>query len=302
MKLHLGIKSDPIQKRYSYEWLFNIMKRLGIKYLQLGGFLELPLLEDDFFYRLREKAGKKDIKIKNLFTAHREMSGFFNGDTHMEKAARIIYEKFINAGALLGADYVGTSAGPVYLDMIDNKDRGIKCYFKHMKELMGLAKEKGLKGLTIETMSSSIEFPTFPEEIDYFMRTLGGYHEKNRESTVPAYLLGDISHGYADKNGKVVFSNYDQFEHSIPYMCEFHFKNTDNIYNETFGFSEEEQARGIVELPRIKDIIFRNIDKWPVDNVTGYLEHPGPKLGRDYSDYRLESMLEESINALKNIF
>ena len=62
MKLHLGIKSDPIQKRYSYEWLFTIMKRLGIQYLQLGGFLELPLLEDDFFYRLREKAGKKDIK------------------------------------------------------------------------------------------------------------------------------------------------------------------------------------------------------------------------------------------------
>ena len=80
MKLHLGIKSDPIQKRYSYEWLFTIMKRLGIQYLQLGGFLELPLLEDDFFCRLREKAGKKDIKIKSLFAAHREMSGFFNGD------------------------------------------------------------------------------------------------------------------------------------------------------------------------------------------------------------------------------
>ena len=30
MKLHLGIKSDPIEKRYSYEWLFNIMKRLGM--------------------------------------------------------------------------------------------------------------------------------------------------------------------------------------------------------------------------------------------------------------------------------
>ncbi|MCK4805181.1 MAG: hypothetical protein KAT88_11510 [Spirochaetes bacterium] len=56
MKLHLGIKSDPIEKRYSYEWLFNIMKRLGIQYLQLGGVLEMPLLEDVFFYRLRKKS------------------------------------------------------------------------------------------------------------------------------------------------------------------------------------------------------------------------------------------------------
>jgi len=302
MKLHLGIKSDPIQNRYSYDWLFSIMKQLEIKHLQLGGFFELPLLEDGFFYDLRNKADNKDIVIKSIFTAHREMGGFFNGDKYMEKAARKIYERYIHVASILGADFAGTSAGPVYRDKMDYKEKGIECYLFHMKELMHLAREKGLKGLSIEVMSSSNEFPTFPEEIDFFIKDLMSYYRANKESTVPVYLLGDISHGYADKDGNVVFSNLELFQHAIPYMCEFHLKNTDSIFNQTFGFSPEELSIGIIDLNTIKEIIFKNSEKWPVNEVTGYLEHPGPKLGRDYSDIKLERMLVESIKTLKKYF
>jgi len=302
MKLQLGIKSDPVENRYSLEWLFSLMRKLEIKYLQLGGFFELPLLEDSFFYDLRHKADKQGIVIKSLFTAHREMGGFFNGNKYMEKAARIIYERYIQAASIMGADYAGTSAGPVFRDKMEYKQKGIQRYFSHMKELMHLAKEKGLKGLSIEVMSSSNEFPTFPEEIDYFMEYLGSYHRANRESTVPVYLLGDISHGYADKDGKIIYSNIQLFQHAIPYMCEFHFKNTDSIFNQTFGFTREELSRGIIDLSIIKKIIYQNSEKWPVNEVTGYLEHPGPKLGRDYSDIRLEQMLAESMHTLKKYF
>ncbi len=302
MEVRLGIKSDPVQNRFSYEWLFSLMNSLGVHDLQLGGFIELPMLEDGFFYELREKAEKKGINIKSLFSMYRVMGGFFNNDSYMEKAARLTYEKYISAGALLGVDYVGASAGPVYLDKIDKKNSGIQCFFSHMEELMALAKEKGLKGLSTEIMSSTIEFPTSAEEIDLFMGYLGEYHKKNMGSTVPFYLLGDISHGYADKNKDVVFSNYDQFEYAIPYICEFHFKNTDRIYNNTFGFSEEERGRGFVDLAKIKEIIFRNEGRWPVDSLTGYLEHPGPKLGRDYTDHLLKDMLIESIQAIQEYF
>jgi ribulose-phosphate 3-epimerase len=302
MKLHLGLKSDPIERRYSYEWLFDLMKKMDVHYLQLGGFFELLLLEDDYFLNLRENAEKKEINISSLFSSRRELSGFFSNNRYLEKTARIIYEKYIHVGSLLGVNYVGASIGPIMLDMLEYKNEGTHLYFNNMKDLMHMAKEKGLKGLTMEVMSCSIEFPTTPEEIDFFINTLNSYHKENVESTVPVYLLGDISHGYADRNENVVYSNYEIFEYSIPYMCEFHFKNTDYIFNETFGFSKEENSRGCVELQRIKDIIVRNQKNWPVENVMGYLEHPGPKLGRDYSDYKLENMLIGSIDVLKRYF
>ena len=42
----------------------------------------------------------------------------------------------------------------------------------------------------------------------------------------------------------------------------------------------------------------RRAADWPVSEVVGYLEIGGPKLGRDYSDYRLEKQLGESLAAI----
>ena len=49
MKIQLGIKSDPVEYRYSYEWLFRIMEQENIKNLQLGTFFELYQLPDEWF-------------------------------------------------------------------------------------------------------------------------------------------------------------------------------------------------------------------------------------------------------------
>ena len=64
MEFHIGIKSDPIQNRYSYEWLFGLMRELDINYLQLGGFHEMPLIDDGFYRNLRKQAEHHNIKIK----------------------------------------------------------------------------------------------------------------------------------------------------------------------------------------------------------------------------------------------
>jgi len=302
MKVSIGIKSDPIQNRYSYEWLFKLMKELEVPFLQLGGFLELPLMEEGFFLDLREKAQKHGIRIKSLFSTYRILGGLFNGDPYFEKAARRMFEQYIHVGSLLGADYVGVNAGPVYLDKMEHKQEGILGFFIHMQELMKLAKEKGLKGLELEVMSCTAEFPSTPEEIDFFMQFFNRYHGEHIESTVPVYLLGDVSHGFVDRNETLIYTNYEIFEHSIPYMSEFHFKNTDSIYHTTFGFSPGEKEHGCVDLARIRQIIDANDDRWPVYETTGYLEHPGPKFGRDYSDYKLKNMLEESIMEIKKYF
>lgn len=297
--IEIGIKSDPIQYRYSFDWLFDIMAETGTEYLQLGSFFELYSLDDAYFYRLRERAEKKGIRIKSVFTAHRELGGFFADDPSMEKVARKNYERLIHVAALVGADYCGSNPGAVYRDQIEKKEKGIVRYLSHMEELSALAYEKGLKALNIEPMSSMAEPPTTPQEIERMVSHLMEFHLKHPDQSVPVFLCGDISHGLADADRNIVHTNLELFEHGIPRMSEFHFKNTDAHFNSTFGFSEDEMQKGIIDLQQINKICERNRNQWPVDDVVGYLEINGPKLGRDYSDILLGDALKSSLNAIK---
>jgi len=298
----LGIKTDPIENRYSFSWLFDIVADEQIPFVQLGSFFELYSLEDAYFLELRRLADQKNIRIKSVFTAHRELGGFFYDNPYMEKVARAGYEKLIHVASILGVDYCGSNPGAVYRDQKDLKNKGIEKYLAHMKELMHLAFEKGLKGLTIEPMSSLSEPPTTPEEIDLMISELNYYHEKFPHKTVAVYLCGDISHGLADQNYRIVHSNIELFRYGIPHMAELHFKNTDSIFHNTFGFSEEEMKKGVVNLEEIHEMLLKNREKIPVDELVGYLEINGPKVGRDYSDPLLEKAIRESLRTLKRVF
>ena len=299
MELKLGIKSDPIQYRYSHPWLFSLLNELDIRYVQLGSFFELYSVEDGFFKDLRKQAEKKEIRIKSCFTTHRELGGFFTGNPYLERAARINYKRYIHVASLLGADYIGSNPGTVYRDRMEYKQAGIDCYLKHMKELAVIAHAKGLKGLTIEPMSSSIEPPSFPGEYDYMLGELNRFYAAHSDTAVPVYLCGDISHGLADASGRVLHSHMELFEHGIPNMAEFHFKNTDGMFKATFGFSPEERERGIVDVDEVIATVYRRASDWPVDEVVGYYETGGPKMGRDYSDPLLREQLTESLLYLK---
>lgn len=299
--IQLGLKTDPINTRFSFAWLFDLLQEEGVKYVQLGSFFELYTLEDDYFYELKEEADARDLQIKSLFTSFRELGGFFYGNKHMERAARKNYEKLINIASILGVDYCGSNPGAVYRDQMHLKEKGIASYLEHMKELMVIAYQKKLKALTIEPMSCMAEPPTLPQEIDEMMASLADYHLANHD-TVPVYLCGDISHGYADADGNVIYPNSFLFEYGIQYMAEFHFKNTDHIYHSTFGFSPEEQVNGTIKLNDFRDIIQKNADKFPVKEVVGYLEMNGPKIGRDYTDKHLSQSLRTSLRAIKDVF
>lgn len=300
--ISLGIKTDPVETRYSYSWLFNIAAEEGIPYIQLGSFFELYSLEGAYFMDLRKLAGQKKVRIKSVFTAHRELGGFFYNNPYMEKVARIQYEKLIHVASILGADFCGSNPGAVYRDQADFKQKGIERYLHHMRELMHLAREKGLKGLTIEPMSSLAEPPTTPEEIDLMLGELQAYHQVNPSTTVPVFLCGDISHGLAGPDHRIRHTNTELFSHGIPYMAEFHIKNTDSLFNGTFGFSDDEIRKGIVDLGEIKRILKNNQEKIPVDDLVGYLEISGPKTGRDYSDPLLEGSIRDSLRAIKRVF
>lgn len=315
MTLELGIKSDPIEYRYSFDWLFNLMDRLDVRHMQLGSYFELYQLPDVYFTELRRRAADSGIRISSCFTAHRELGGFYTGNAHLERVARRNYERLIRIGGIVGADYVGSNPGAVYRDRPQDKAGGIACYLRHMRELQHIAAEEGLSGLTLEPMSSQFEPPSLPHEIDHMMDTLNasgmgasgmGARGTNasgagRPATVPAYVCGDVSHGVADADGNVVHSNIDLFKHAIPHMAEFHFKNTDERFDSTFGFTADERARGIVDPAEIVRIARTNMDRWPVERVVGYLEIGGPKLGRDYSDPLLDGMLAESVSYLKKL-
>jgi sugar phosphate isomerase/epimerase len=251
---------------------------------------------------LREKALRRSVTIKSCFTTHRDLGGFFLADPYRERATRRMYERYIRVAALVGADSIGGNPGSVPRDRPELKERGIERYLAHMRELMGVAREAGLKWLSLEPMSCLAEPPTLPQELDRMLGALGEHHRRHPDSTVPVYLCSDIGHGYADREGRVVYDNWDLFEAQVPRMAAFHFKNTDRRFDATFGFSAGERRRGIVDLVRLKELIDRNADRFPLNPVVGYFETGGPKIGRDYSDPLLRGMIIESIKAIQDVF
>ena len=300
--IQLGVKTDTIHTRYSYDWLFDLMAREGVRYVQLGAFLEIMAIDLDYLRELRGKAEARGLRIKSVFTSYRELGGYFYNHPLMEKAARRNHECLIRAAAAVGADYCGSNPGAVYRDRPQDKDLGIATYLRHMKELMELAHSLGLKALTIEPMSCLAEPPSTPQEIRHMMDELNGYHALHPDRTVPVWLCGDISHGVADAQRRVIHSNIELFEFEMPWMAEFHFKNTDAIYNSTFGFSEAERAKGIIDLQQIRAICEKHRSVWPVSEMVGYLEIGGPKIGRDYTDPYVGPELQASLRALKEVF
>jgi hypothetical protein len=301
MTLHLGVKSDPIVARYSFGWLFDLMKGCGVHHLQMGSSFPVWFAADDYFRTLRRSAESKSIRITSMFSSFREL-GFANEDPLLDDMTRRGWERAIHVAALVGADSFGSNACLVLRDKPQTRAPGLLTFAENMKGLLAAARSAGLKALTIEPMSSVYELPSTPEDIHAIAREMGAYHDSHASTTVPLQLCGDISHGVADAEGRVLHDNWSLFEMQIPWMREFHFKNTDAIFNSTFGFDPSERKRGIIDLPRLKGLIDANAGRFPCGEVTGYLEIPGPKLGREYADRHLERMLVDSIQALKAVF
>jgi ribulose-phosphate 3-epimerase len=212
------------------------------------------------------------------------------------------YERLIQVGALLGAESVGSSAGAVMRDRPSDKEAGIQRYLARMKGLMHIAHDHGLKAMTIEPMSCLAEPPTLPEEIRSMAESLLDYHRQHPGSTVPVGYCVDVTHGYADRAEQVVWDSQALFEAALPYLDHVHLKNTDRIFHSTFGFAPDERARGIIDVPHFRDLLVEHAGVLPVRHVIGYLEITGPKTGRDYSDWKLERALRESLRYLVSVF
>ncbi|MFN3149313.1 ribulose-phosphate 3-epimerase [Bremerella sp.] len=302
LKLNLGVKTDPIEYRYSFPWLFRLLAEEGIQLAQLGTWFELYQLPDEFFVNLRREAEDHGIQIASMFTAHRELGGFFRREAGFEQVARRNFERLIEVGAILGAISVGSNPGAVLRDQMGTKADGVNCYIRHMKELMHFAHEKGVSWLTIEPMSCLAEPPTLPDEVADMGRELTEYHRQNPDTTAAIGYCADIAHGYIDQQDQVGYDHIQLFEATYPWLYEVHLKNTDARFNSTFGFGPEERAKGIVDVPHFRDLLKKNAEKLPVQEMTGYLEIGGPKLGRDYSDHQLENQLRSSLRYLKEAF
>lgn len=302
MNFDIGIKADPIQYRYSYPWLFGLMDKLDVRNLQFGSFFEMYSLPDRYFQRIRKQADDYGISIRSCFTTHRELGGFFFEDEDMQQVAMEAYRRYIEIGVLLGADSVGSNPGSVLRDQSGYKDQGSENYLNAMSELSRYARKAGLKALTVEPMSGLAEPPSTPDEITEYMTRMEKVCSEDPEGMVPVLLCNDMAHGIADSQRRIVHDNMDLFEHCIPWMWEFHIKNTDSHFDSTFGFSPDEIERGIVDLSEVRRVVEKSAGKFPVENPVGYLETSGPKLGRDYSDHYLESQIEASIRSIKDLY
>jgi len=297
--LHLGVKTDPVEYRYSYEWLFRLMAEEGVRHAQLGSFFEMTLLPDEFFVQLRRQAEQHGVRISGVFGAHRDLGGCFRPEPGWEGVTRRTFRRFIEVGALLGADTVGGNAGAALRDQMHMKQAGMPLYLRHMHEMMAYAHERGVACLVTEPMSCLAEPPTLPDEVRELGDKLVAHHRAHSERTAAFGYCVDVAHGYADRDGTVVWDHTQLLRAALPYTRALHLKNTDRLFDCTFGFAPEERERGIVSVESVRDLVLANADAIPTDALVGYLEIGGPKLGRDYSDHKLERLLRESFRYLR---
>lgn len=296
MQFQIGIKSDPVEYRYSYEWLFRLMEQEQITHLQLGTFFELYHLPDEWFTDLRRKAEDHGVAITSVFTAHRELGGFFRDDgPGFEAVARKNFERLIDVSGLLGARSVGSNPGAVLRDRMGTKAQGSEMYLRNFRDLQRRAGDLGIEWLTIEPMSCLAEPPTLPEEMAAYMAAVlpGG------PGVARAGYCLDISHGYANAQKEVIYDPMALLRSALAHTCQIHLKNTDALFNSTFGFGPAELAKGTIDVAAVRHLLLSEADRLPVDPMIGYLEIGGPKLGRDYSDCDLERNLRESLAHLK---
>jgi ribulose-phosphate 3-epimerase len=168
-----------------------------------------------------------------------------------------------------------------------------------MRELLRYAAKLGVPYVTAEPMSALAEPPTVPDEIRAMGQEMRAFVAANPGRTADFGYCVDVAHGYADVDRRVRWNHLQLFEATFPWLQCIHLKNTDAHYDATFGFTEADRARGIIDIPAARDLLLRNAHLLPVREVVGYLEVGGPKLGRDYSDPRLEASLRASLRYLR---
>ncbi len=303
LQLRVGVKSDPVEYRFSYEWLFRLMAEEGIRYAQLGSFFELYHLPDEYFVDLRRLAEEYGVRIASVFTSHRELGGILR-DEHpaWEEVARRNLERLVEVGALLGARFIGSNMGALVRDRMSFKEEGMRRHVRYMKELLGYAHQQGVPYLTLEPMSCLAEPPTLPDEIRDVAEELLTHHRQHPDQTASFGYCVDVAHGYVDGDFRLVWDNYQLLETTLPYLSELHLKNTDRHFEAVFGFSPAEREKGIIQVEAIRDYLVQNVDVIPVKELIGYLELGGPKRGRDYSDSKLEEDLRISLRYLRETF
>lgn len=300
LSLKIGVKTDPVENRYSYEWLFRLLADEDVSHVQLGSFVAMYHLPDEYFVDLRQLAAGYGIQISTVFTAHREMGGFFrHDDPAWGEVTRRLFGRMIEIGSLVGAEAIGANPGAVMRDRLGFKDEGWQRWVGFVQEMTHYARDCGLEYLTIEPMSCLAEPPTTPDEVRRMAEQFQTYHQAHPGSTVPVGYCADVSHGYANRDGAVVWDHMQLLEATLPHVHHIHLKNTDNMFNSTFGFLPEEREHGIVDVAAVRDMLLANANVIPMSELICYLEIGGPKTGRDYSDYLLEDMLRGSLQYLK---
>lgn len=299
LTLHLGVKTDPVQYRYSYEWLFRLMAEEDVHHAQLGSFFELYQLPDEWFTNLRQLAAAYGVRVSGVFTTHRELGGFFRDEPGWQEAAMRSFRRMIEIAALLGADSAGSNPGSVLRDRMGDKATGIRRYMDAMRELLTYAHRLGVTYVTAEPMSALAEPPTLPSEIRGMGDELAAFVAAHPGKSARFGYCVDVAHGYADAEQRIRWDHLQLFEATFPWLQCVHLKNTDAHYDSTFGFSEPERARGVIDIPAVRSLLLRDAHHLPVKEVIGYLEIGGPKLGRDYSDPRLEASLRASLRYLR---
>lgn len=255
--IKLGMNTSFALNRYplTKEWVDIIADELDIKYIQFYFDLLDPVIieekvRNEKCLEIKEYCRKKSVIIQS--TATGSISHQSNFLLHPDK--RIIrsfvswYKKGIDESVLMGSDSMGVYVGSFSMADIKSKRRKealLTEYIYIMIELSLYAKEKGLKYLLIEPMSTEREYPSTIAETKYI------YERLNKVSAIPIYLNLDVGHLNNNSGNQDDGNTYAWIRKLLKYSKVLHLQQTRKGVSLHAPFTQEHNKEGIIDCKKV---------------------------------------------------
>ena len=282
--LELGVRIDPTEDLYSYEWILQLMQEEEIRCAQLASFFGLYQLTDASVLELKARAEHFGVSFTSISAVHRELCGLFRPEKEYQRIATGIFERLVDIGALLEANSVGINVPmvPRHGDTRQEQQDGFRVRLGRLKDLVHRAQERGIDTLTVEhtTLDQRIA-----EELD-------------ADGTCTQIEAATIRYSFDTRS----MATDRMLTHVVPQLHELHLRNTDLNLLGTFGFSERDRTVGIVDIPKLRQLLVSQPggphQRW----ITGYAEVAGPKPGGSHLDKTIQRANRESLRYLRETF
>ncbi len=278
LRLELGVNGAFCTRRWEDpgNWM-RLTRECGFRVHEFCGDVIDPLFSGDRSFQLEQAAAVKaaakrhGVTISDIYTGvatHR-----FHGLSHSDRRARQRMREWIEAAMdlalIMGTDAIGGHWDAIPVEVWPDEGRlrrALDRLYGIFRKLAEVARQKGLRTIYDEQMYIPSEIPWTLAQAEEFMR------EVNRDRKgVPVYLTVDVGHAAGVHYGLGgPDTDYVAWLQRFAAVSEIvHLQQTTPDASAHWPFTDEYNARGHIEMPRVLEAITHSHQTWADNSLCG---------------------------------